>query len=540
MAKKNQQVQHTHTPAERSLSFRSAGAPSLKKTFSANNTYEVVRQAEENGRIFAIELKGEDDQFKGRQREQLLSLIRNSYRSSPLPRSLVLQRRLNIVGAIGGKLQITTSDADFNRAAEAYFRSWSRHCEFTDAKHLNELLQLVVAALDVGGDCVVVHDAWTPDGGILCGSNRLRVFESDEIGNLPSDYFAEHFPNHTQVAGKIYDAYGRHVGVCVSTAERGQAYFNPDKALVLMRDPEDPSSAPWVYLQDAWRLNQGRGVSTFAASVDLLAGFGDILSSEVLASKLNSSLFGAYTRSAQAEENSNALDQFAIDEIPDEEDTSTFSVNGSTSATVAEETTEEFPDTVARARKVFFDVLPDGYSTQIYDTKRPNDKVDAFLRMIAGQVAASLGLNETYATLEPQSSYTAFRGAQVLARPSFTNTQKMLERSLCDWIATRILKDAIDFGILPSTDEDFAACLTWSWPHQEEVDAVNEQNALTLKLKNGTTTLRELFGPDWKSRIADIAEEAQAMAAEGLIHPAMQTASGQLTSGTTPQQAPAE
>lgn len=524
---------HLQPPADRAAR-RSAGAPAPTKTYSAKNDYEVLRQAQESGRLFAIELRGEDDQFKGRQREQLLALIRNSYRSSPLPRSLVLQRRLNVVGSIGGKLQITTKSPEWNRAAERYFRHWSRNCEFTDAKHLNELLQLIISALDTGGDCVVVHDAWTPDGGVLCGSNKVRVFESDEIGNLPSDYFATHFPGHTQIAGKIYDAFGRHVGITVSTSERGQAIFNPEKAITLTRDPDAPETAPWVYLQDAWRVNQGRGVSTFAASVDLLSGFGDILSSEVSAAKLNASLFGAYTRSAQADEDHDALDQYTIDTVEDEPADGPISVNGSVGAELDE--TEEFPDQIARARKIFFDVLPDGYKMDIADTKRPNDKVEGFLRLIAGHVAASLGLNETYATLEPQSSYTAFRGAQVLARPSFIAAQKFLERNLCDWLAARILSDAVAFGILPEAPEDWADCFTWSWPHQEEVDAVNEQNALALKLKNGTVTLAELFGPDWRDRVAEIAEEAQAMAAAGLIHPATQTASGQLTSGTTPQQ----
>lgn len=531
MAKRN-----TRTPAAaaRPTPGRAAPAPAAGKTFRATNDYEVLRQAYESGRLFAIELKGEDDQFRGRQREQLLALIRNAFRSSPLPRSLVLQRRLNVVGAVGGKLQITTPDAAWNRAAETYFRRWSKNCEFTDAKHLNETLQLILAALDTGGDCVVVHDAWTPDGGVLCGSNKIRVFESDELGNLPSDYFSEHFPGHTQVAGKIYDGYGRHVGVIVSAAERGRAIFDPSKAIVLTRDPAAPELATWVYLQEAWRVNQGRGVSTFAASVDLLSGFGDVLSSEVNAAKLNSSLFGAYTRSAQADEDHDALDQYTIDTVEDEAAAGPTAVNGS--IVPAAEETEEFPDTIARARKVFFDVLPDGYSAQIYDTKRPNDKVDGFLRLIAGHVAASMGLNETYATLEPQSSYTAFRGAQVLARPSFAAAQKMLERALCDWLAGRVLSDAMTFGLIPEGPDGWTDCFTWSWPHQEEVDAVNEQNALALKLKNGTVTLAELYGPDWRERVAEIAAEAQAMAENGLIHPATQTASGQLTSGTTPQQ----
>lgn len=520
--------------APRRLSFASV----------AKNEYEVLRRARENMKRIAIETSGEDSQFKGMQREQLLGMIRSAFRCSPLPRALVLQRRLNIVGSVGGKLQLTTPDAEFNAAAAKYFKRWARSCEFTDGKCFNEVLQLIVSALDVGGDCVVVHDAWTPSGGILCGSNKIRVFESDEIGNLPESFFAEKFPGYVQRAGKIYDSFGRFVGVTVSTAERGKPIFAEDKAITLIRDPDAPAeSCPWIYVQESWRVNQGRGVSTFAASVDLIGNYGDILSSEADAAKLNSTMFGAYKRTTEGDETGSALDDYTFDDAPTTDASASgeqpFAVGGSVAPSTpdgdpVDADTVAFPDHIARSRGVFFDVLPDGYEAQLYDTKRPNNQIGNFLLMMAGQVAATMGLNQTYATLEPQSSYTAFRGAQLLARPSFVAAQKMLERSICDWIATRLIVEAITLGLLPVPSwavlpydrTDFS--LVWTWPRQEEVDAVNEQAALTARLKNGATTLRDEFGVDWRERVQQMAEEAAAMASVGLIHPATQTVSGQI------------
>lgn len=76
--------------------------------------------------------------------------------------------------------------------------------------------------------------------------------------------------------------------------------------------------------------------------------------------------------------------------------------------------------------------------------------------------------------------------------------------------------------------------LVWTWQHQEEVDALNEQNALTARLRNGATTLRETFGADWRERVAQIAAEADEMRRHGLIHPATQTVSGQTAAATDP------
>lgn len=417
---------------------------------SSRNEYEVLRRAHEQGKRIAIERKGEDDQLRANQRAELLAMIRAAFRCSPLPRALVLQRRLNVVGSVGGKLQLTTQDADFNRAAAAYFKRWSRSCEYTDGKPLNELLQLILSALDTGGDCVVVHDAWDAAGGVLCGSNKVRIFESDEIGNLPEDEFKSRYPDHVQRAGKIYNAAGRFVGVTVSTSCRGQSTFPADKALTFLRDPDAPAeSCPWVYLQESWRANQGRGVSTFAASVDLIGDFGDILSSEASAAKMNATMYGAYIREKEGREDGLDLDDYRFEEDTDAATAAagpTMAAVGGTvtpadpnSSDTLPEGTEVFPDVIARSRGLGFDCLPDGYKFQQYDSKRPNEKIADFLLLLSGQVAATLGLNRTYATLEPQSSYTAFRGAQLLARPSFTAAQKMLERSVCDWIAARIL-----------------------------------------------------------------------------------------------------
>lgn len=506
-------------------------ARAVRRRRAVKNEYEVQRRARETQKRVIIETAGEDGQFTGIQRQQMDAMIRSAYRCSALPRAIVLQRRLNIVGSVGGKVQFTTSSAEWNHAAVSIFRKWARSCDFVDGKSWNEVLQLIISSVDIGGDCVIVHDAWTPEGGVFCGSNKIRVFESDEIGNLPDSDFAARFPNHHQRAGKIYDQFGRFVGVTVSASQRGKAVFDPEASITLLRDPDAPAAdCHWIYLQEAWRINQGRGVSTFAASVDLVDDFGNILSSETSAAKLNATIFGAYVNNNTGDEIGSDMDDYVFDEAAESD---TYAVGGTVTPASADgslpDGVQEFPDHHARSRGVAMDVLPPGYKMEIADSKRPNNNINEFLRGIAGYVASTFGLNQTYVTLEPQSSYTAFRGAQLLARPGFIAAQKMLERSVCDWIATRIIRDAIAIGILAEPADDFTVAMTWTWPHQEEVDATKEQQALTLKLKNGVLTMKDLHGDDWEQKVVQMGIERQAFVRQGLIYPASETVSGQVT-----------
>lgn len=487
--------------------------------------YSAIDRDRELRARLNVETRGEDDQLKGRLRNELLAVMRDNFRNAPEARAICEQRALNIIGDIGGKLQVTTPDEAFNREANQWFASRARRIEFSNGLHLNELLRRIQISLDVGGDLVVVADVATATAHApFCGSGKLRVFDADEIGNLSEKDFSEKVgENYVQREGLIYDSLGRHCGVIVSTAERGKTTFSADSALVLMHDPDSIETPNWIYLQHAWRSNQGRGVSPFAPVTVSLHNIESIATSETAAAKLNSQMLGAYTRASENAGEDALPDALQKPVLIDEN-----GMDASTGEAVDLEPAEPevFPDEFARASGAFFDVLPDGYKVDLYKSERPNANMPAFLRFLSGRAAAALGMGVQYVTLDPLASYSAFRGAQVLARPAFRRAQKFLERNLCDWIAAVIIGEAIDAGFLAKPATDFRDHLFWVWPHQEECDSVNEQNTIRLRLQNGTTSYRELFGPNWKDRLAEIAEEAEACRAAGLIHPMTVTVAG--------------
>ncbi len=525
--------------------FRRAAASHKAGGFrGARAQYSAIDRDAKLRSQLTVETKGEDWQLRGYRRVQMLALMRDNFRNAPEARALVEQRALNIVGPCGGTLQLTTSDEAFNAAASAVFASWARRAEFTQGLPLNEALRRIQISLDIGGDCVVIVD--TPDRASgaeapFTGSGRIRVFDADEIGPLSeSDFAPLKASGLSQSEGLIYDAFGRHVGVIVSTTERGKSVFRKDASMVLLRDPDSPIPSNWTYLQSGWRCNQGRGVTPFATIAATLSQIESITQSETAAAHLNSQMLGSYVRTddRRRDEEEALPDNFrpievtesgtAIDEtgetVPSEELEDALL----TDEALAEEAKPEFPDELMRANGVFWDVLPEGWEGKLYDTKRPNANVAAFIDFLTGRAAAALSVGKQYITCDPQQSYSAFRGSQVLTWPSFLKGQKDLERNLCDWLARVVLGEAMLAGILrpPAVGNDLGASLFWSWPKMAEANALDAANVEKTRLSTGSLTYREMFGPSWRERLAEIADEVEASRALGIAHPMTVTVAG--------------
>ena len=166
---------------------------------------------------------------------------------------------------------------------------------------------------------------------------------------------------------------------------------------------------------------------------------------------------------------------------------------------------------------------------ELLDTRHPNASMPEFIRWLAGRSAAPFGLGQIYATLKADSSYTAFRGEQVLSWQAFYEAQKFLE-SICDWIVYRWGIWAQKRGIV-STDvfEDaWIGKVSWQWPKMKEVDEVNNQNAINLKLKNATGSYLELYGADWREKLSQVGLEIEWCKEHNIPHPALQTVNGSI------------
>ena len=461
-----------------------------------------------------VETRGEDKQLTSSQRNRIVNLHRDMMRNSPTRVSQDQQLRVNIVGSVGGKLY-ASFPAGYEAAAEAvmdYFnKKWFRRAEFTFGKNFNWLLKTILTAEDVNGNVVLVFD-----DGILTGGNgtgRIRGFEGDEIGSVPE--LERYFPKgYEQSNGFVYNKLGMFCGCFVSTAQRenlnrGRSVFEPAAGVIkLSFDPfAENALNNWIALGDMRRFNQGRAVSPLTAAITCLIDLHETSASEAQAAKINAQLVGQILQDASADEPDDDADSAFDDEQPPE---------GKAVPAEVKFSTKELSSIGAH-----FDQMPPGLKIDLLRTERPNPNMPQYIEFLTGLVGGTRGLARVYSTLKAQTSYTAFRGEQAMTRPSFEESQRDLEREVCDWAARCVITRAVKLGLISEAlPEGWETMIAWRWPKMPEIDEVKAQTALSLKLKNGITSLGRELGPGEVDKIiAERQSEKAKFAAAGLVYP---------------------
>ena len=252
---------------------------------SLGRGYEAVTSPfSEQRRAAVVETKGEDHQLTPHQRNKLVNLGRDMMRNAPERVGQDQQLRVNIVGAVGGKLYASFPAEYKEAAAEVmhYFNKvWAPKAEFTYRQNFNWILKTALTAQDVGGNVVLVFDDGILTGGQ--GTGRVRGFEADEIAEIPSDEFKKRFPaSFTQSRGFVYNQCGMFCGLFVSTSQRGKAVFDPSVGFMTLKlDPFDDATTPnFILLGDMRRFNQGRAVSPLVSALTALVDLHETVASE--------------------------------------------------------------------------------------------------------------------------------------------------------------------------------------------------------------------------------------------------------------------
>lgn len=514
------------TEAQRKIVARKIGGAALdfdRRATRFGRGFDAVRWPFNVQRRPAfVETQGEDKQSTIYQRLQLTNLQRDMLRNSPTRVAQDQQLRVHVVGSVGGKLYASFPEG-YAAAAEQvtrYFNKiWFPKAEFTFRKNFNWLLKTCLTSMDTNGNVILVFD-----DGILTGGNgtgRIRGFEGDEIANVNETEFQKHFPKSCfQSLGFVYNESGMHCGAFVSTKCRGRGSFDKGDYITLKCDPfDDVTPINWVTLGEMRRFNQGRAISPLTAALTCLIDLYEISSSEAQAAKLNAQLVGQILQDASAEP---------------EQGPAIFEDDDGEHAEALPET-QEFSTKELTSIGAHFDQMPEGLKIDLLDTKRPNPNMPAYIEFLTGLVGGARGLARVYSTLKAQTSYTAFRGEQVMSEPSFEEARQDLERDVCDWAARCVISRAVKLGIITEAlPDDWQYMIAWNWPQMLEVSEKDAQTALSLKLKNGVTSLTRELGPgEVEKVIAEQAREKAAFDAAGLIYPSEVTIKGVLKDEVT-------
>ena len=193
--------------------------------------------------------------------------------------------------------------------------------------------------------------------------------------------------------------------------------------------PWKASSRPWIAIGPMRRFNQGRAVPPGASALTTAVDLHEILSSETLAAKFNAQLVGQI------------IHDLGSDSTP---------APGFSAPTDKPAATDKDAETVKRVTLehlrnigIRYQDMPEGVKMELLDTKRPNANMPQFVDFLTGLIGGTHGLARVYSTMKAQTSYTAFRGEQVMTWPSFEEAQKDLEREVCDWAARLAIARAV-------------------------------------------------------------------------------------------------
>ena len=475
-----------------------------------------------------IETGPEDEALPSSERLRLIAMARDMARNSAMMNGFLKQLELNVGGNVGGKASFKFGE-EYKASAvimREAFAEWAAACDFFDGNSLGKLLRIALKTKYLTGDAVFLFD-----DGIVDDSGKILLFEGDSIASLPDSFFRAHFPGYTQRQGIIKDSFGRKVGAIVSATQRGRATFEPyleGKLAVwpLLRAPgAEWIDSPFYIYSNTYRANQGRGTPNVASSIDAIIDVEDMTKYELQSSKKNAQTLATITRKSEQAPMGDGLDQ----NIPELQEDATEEEISEAIRSIAEDV--EPRAEVLEGAGVLYDVLPADVQMNLLDTKHPNSGMEGFVGFMTGRIGWANGMASFYASGKADKSFSAVRGEQMLTWPMFEDEQHDLECGPADWILRRWHSWAVRHGRLPADlklPPYWWRAVKWTWPRCREIDAVNEQTAMSARLRNFTGSLAEYYGADWREKLTAIREELDFCRELGIPHPALQTVSGQM------------
>jgi capsid protein len=452
-----------------------------KKVLNTQKPQKALYDASESSKMrrkAKIEYTNEEGILPVWKKLGAIAVGRDLERNFSPARGIINQFKVNVVGSLG-KLQL---NLEGGKEAEKYFNSvWAKDCDARDENHFSTILQNIVASVIREGDCGILVD-----DGIIDNDGKLWLYEADQIGNIKDSQFKAKFGDkYNQDSGIIREKNGKITGYIFS-GTRGLTEYDINEVTIFKR-----GTAKLV--KNPWRLNQGRGIGSILTSATQVSDLYEILQAE-LASAKRAAMIAGFTKRTPTNEDPD--DYAEAETIEGEEVTTT--------------TTTEL-DTYDRFEALsggYWEYLQEGDDVQVLDLKgRPNSGLTDFVNAVLAMSGASMGLAKVYTTLQASTSYTAFRGEMLISWATFSMLQKWLERSVCDWVAVKVLKWAEKNGKIGTLPEGWETAISWQWPAMPEVNIVEIETAIEKALKNGSTDYSKILGPDWKAKLESYAEQ---------------------------------
>jgi lambda family phage portal protein len=172
--------------------------------------------------------------------------------------------------------------------------------------------------------------------------------------------------------------------------------------------------------------------------------------------------------------------------------------------------------------------LAKGEEIQTANPGRPNQAFDPFVMAVLRQIGVALELPFEVLIKHFTASYSAAKGALLVAWQFFHARRGWLASNFCDPIYERWMDEAVALGRIKAPGY-FADPIVrkaylgaqWVGPAPGSLDPLKDANAAEKRINIGTSTVEretmELNGGDWESNIPQIKKERRMLKEAGLI-----------------------
>ncbi len=393
------------------------------------------------------------------------------------------------VGVHGGKPFFLGEDAP---AHQARWDAWARTCGFAENEHWNELLQQILRAVKIHGDCLVLVD---PD----LTAGKLRIWDADQIVSLETGDFhawgamnglptvgTDSDPIYRQVEGVVTDPSGRVAGYFV-TSRRNRYAVKLEAATFL------PASI-CRRVSAHTRISQYRGEPAILPLLDLSNDTRQLIKAEV-ASARNHSETSILLEEPSAGDDVAAVLSAVSDgesgisqEVAEASGLAADDLSGQIAALIGAQkedlTAIQGKSAIGRVRQ----------GTQVHtldNASRPSQPIQQWIDKMADLNGQRLGVLSCLSRGRAETSYSSGQIELAISWAKFEEDQKMLERLVVDY-AVGVVCPGARYMV--------------SWPKAFEIDPQKAEATYDARLKSGRATFQELMGPDWRKSVDSMAE----------------------------------
>lgn len=430
---------------------------------------------------------------------------RDQVRNAPVALGAINTDVLHVIGtglsynpAIDAKrLGITETQAQaWGEDTKWRFGNWagSPDCDYRRQLDFYSIQELDYRAWKESGDCFVL----TP---IMKRSGRnmlvLQTVEADRVCN----------PTGQQNSDELMDGVvlepGTGIPIAVHVAKRHPGDWrgaaNEWTRVELRGAQTDRKNVLQLY--DTLRPDQVRGVPWLAPIIEPLKQLQKWSDSELNAAVV-SSIFAVFME----------MDAEAFQDLYDDDSASKLVANA-----------EKWSGKLESGKVV--NLLP-GEKANMQAPGRPNPEFAPFWDAMVTQMGMALGMPKEVLTMHFQSSYTAARGALIMAWRSFSQRREKTAKMLCQpvfelWLANEVAEGRIACpGFFADPDIRAAWCAsTWTGDGPGSVDQVKDVTAAEKRVAMGISTVEAesmaYDGKDWEAKQRQRAKEVARQRKDG-------------------------